>query len=46
MSAYHRRLTSSDAKTRVDAARAWSVWEGATSFLYPDEEHIAGSGED
>jgi proline iminopeptidase len=46
MSAYHRRLTSSDAKTRLDAARAWSVWEGATSFLYQDAGYISSSGED
>ncbi|MEO6801232.1 MAG: prolyl aminopeptidase [Rhodanobacter sp.] len=46
MSAYHRRLTSSDGKTRTDAARAWSVWEGATSFLYQDKSHMASSGED
>lgn len=46
MSAYHRRLTSSDAKTRTDAARAWSVWEGATSFLHQDKSHIESSGED
>ena len=36
ISAYHRRLTSDDAETRVAAARAWSVWEGATSFLHQD----------
>jgi proline iminopeptidase len=46
MSAYHRRLTSSDAKTRTAAARAWSVWEGATSFLHQDKSHIESSGED
>lgn len=46
MSAYYRRLTTSDAKVRVAAARAWSVWEGATSYLYPDPDHIASSGED
>jgi proline iminopeptidase len=46
MSAYYRRLTSPDAKTRVAAARAWSVWEGATSFLWQDRTHIASSGED
>ena len=39
MSAYHRRLTSDDPTTRTDAARAWSVWEGATSFLWQD--HVA-----
>ena len=46
MSAYHRRLTSVDAKTRTDAARAWSVWEGATSFLWQDKSHIESSAED
>jgi proline iminopeptidase len=46
MSAYYRRLTSPDAAARVAAARAWSVWEGATSFLWQDRTHIASSGED
>jgi len=36
ISAYHKRLTSSDAQTRTRAARAWSVWEAATSKLLPD----------
>ena len=46
MSAYYRRLTSADPKVRVEAARAWSVWEAATSHLYQDPNHIASSGED
>jgi proline iminopeptidase len=46
ISAYHRRLTSVDPKTRTDAARAWSVWEGATSFLWQDPSHIESSAED
>ncbi|WP_199096473.1 prolyl aminopeptidase [Dyella sp. ASV21] len=46
MSAYYRRLTSSDAQVRVNAARAWSVWEGATSYLWQDTSHIQSSGED
>jgi proline iminopeptidase len=46
MSAYHRRLTSSDPAVRVAAARAWSVWEGATSYLHQDPNFIAASGED
>ena len=36
ISAYHRRLTSDDAATRLEAARRWSVWEAATSFLRQD----------
>ncbi|MFC4528426.1 prolyl aminopeptidase [Dyella halodurans] len=46
MSAYHRRLISTDPQVRVNAARAWSVWEGATSYLWQDTSHIESSGED
>ncbi len=46
MSAYHRRLTSTDPQVRVNAARAWSVWEGATSYLWQDTSHIESSAED
>jgi len=46
ISAYYRRLTSDDEATRVAAARAWSVWEGTTSHLYPDPQKIADTGED
>jgi proline iminopeptidase len=42
ISAFHRRLTSDDAATRLDAARAWSVWEGATSFLRVDDDFVNG----
>ena len=42
ISAYHRRLTSDDESTRLAAARAWSVWEGSTSFLQPDVGFIDG----
>jgi proline iminopeptidase len=45
MSAYHRRLTSDDENTRLTAARAWSVWEGATSFLRMDPDFISGHDE-
>lgn len=46
VSAYHRRLTHPDAKIRLAAARSWSIWEGATSFLFQDRAHIDASGED
>jgi proline iminopeptidase len=45
LSAYHRRLTSDIETVRLDAARAWSVWEGSTSKLFPDQELIDHSGE-
>lgn len=40
LTAYHKRLTSDDAEIRLAAARAWSVWEGSTSKLYPDQALI------
>jgi len=46
MSAYHRRLTGGNRAEQLAAARAWSVWEGATSFLWQDQGHIDASGED
>jgi proline iminopeptidase len=38
MTAYYKRLTSDDEKVRLSAARAWSVWEGSTSKLFPSED--------
>jgi proline iminopeptidase len=32
--AFHRRLTHDDPAVRIQAARAWSVWEGSTSCLF------------
>ena len=34
--AYHRRLMGTDPDVRLEAARAWSRWEGATSSLAPN----------
>lgn len=36
--AYHRRLTGSDEVARMGAAKAWSIWEGRTATLLPDED--------
>lgn len=38
--AYYKRLTSSDENVRLDAARRWSQWESATSYLHVDKEAI------
>lgn len=40
VSAYYRRLTSDDDFVRLEAARAWSIWEGSTSKLFFDPEMI------
>jgi proline iminopeptidase len=42
--AYYRRLTSSNRKTIQRAARAWSIWEGATSYLRSNPAEIAMAG--
>jgi proline iminopeptidase len=44
--AYYKRLTSSDPAVRSAAAKIWSVWEGRTSCLIPNEELIARTAGD
>ncbi|MGH8149134.1 MAG: prolyl aminopeptidase [Steroidobacteraceae bacterium] len=39
--AFYRRLTSADPAVLAEAARAWSVWEGATSFLKVNPGYVA-----
>ena len=46
MGAYYRRLTSPDTAVRLAAAKAWSVWEGSTSFLAQSADYIASTGAD
>lgn len=41
VAAYHRRLTHPDLEVRLEAARAWSIWEGSTSMLYPSDDLIS-----
>jgi proline iminopeptidase len=38
LGAYHRRLTQAAPAEQLAAARAWSIWEGATSSLWPNPE--------
>lgn len=40
--AYHRRLTGEDEQVRLQAAAAWSLWEGRTISLLPDSSITAG----
>jgi len=46
ISAYYRRLTSSDPHIRIEAAKAWSVWEGSTSHILVDKESVDEYEED
>ncbi|MBS0486121.1 MAG: prolyl aminopeptidase [Proteobacteria bacterium] len=44
--AYYRRLTNPDAAVRLAAAKVWSTWEGATSYLLQNPDYIASTGAD
>jgi len=46
LAAYHKRLTSSDKTVRMAAAKAWSIWEGTTSTLLPNDSIAAEFGAD
>ena len=46
MNAYYKRLTSDDPKVMSTAAKAWSIWEGATSFLRMNPDYVAKFQED
>jgi proline iminopeptidase len=38
--AYYRRLTSDDEKVRLEAAKAWAIWEASALKLIPDQKLI------
>lgn len=44
--AFHKRLTGSDRKEMVNAARAWSLWEAATSYLKVNDDNVHKWGEE
>lgn len=44
--AYYKRLTHPDRNVQLAAARAWSIWEGTTLSLHPDENRIRHFGSD
>jgi proline iminopeptidase len=46
IAAYYKRLTSDDARVRLEAAKAWSIWEGSTSKLYIDPNARNNFGSD
>jgi proline iminopeptidase len=41
VSAYYKLLTSDDPKVLNHAAQAWSIWEGATSYLHMNPDYVA-----
>jgi proline iminopeptidase len=46
MTAFHKRLTGTDAQTRIAAARAWTRWEGGTITMTSDPATTGGFGDD
>ena len=46
IAAYRKRLVGDDARARIEAALAWSLWEGETLTLRPSPDIAAQHGED
>lgn len=46
IAAYYKRLTGSDPKIQLEAARAWSIWEGRTLSLLPNAERVKSFADD
>jgi proline iminopeptidase len=46
VSAYHKRLNSSDPKIVKEAAIAWSKWEGSTSKLKKNDDMVSDFSDD
>ena len=46
LQAYAKRLLNEDPAVNLPAAKAWSIWEGATSKLIPDPDFIASYGDE
>jgi len=40
LEAYRKRLQGGDEKAQLEAAKAWSVWEGSTVSLFPSRERM------
>ena len=46
IAAYYRRLTDTDRSVQLEAARAWSIWEGTTLSLFQDPDRVKQFGLD
>jgi proline iminopeptidase len=46
LTAYHKRLTDPNRRIQLDAAKAWSVWEGETITLLPNQTFSVHYSED
>lgn len=46
ITAYNRRLTGADPQAQLEAAKAWSLWEGETITLLPNPQLSTAHGEE
>jgi len=46
LGAYRRRVVGGDRRAQLEAARAWSIWEGETITLLPDPQTSDPFGQD
>jgi proline iminopeptidase len=46
LEAYRRRLQGNDKDAQLEAAKAWSVWEGSTVSLFPSRERMESFASD
>ena len=46
LKAYYKRLTSDNRSQQIEAAKAWSTWEAATSKLLPDANLVSSFSEE
>ena len=42
---YYKRLTSEDSATLLEAARAWSIWESALSYMKLNKNYVKRAGD-
>jgi proline iminopeptidase len=42
---YYKRLTSEDPDTLLEAARAWSIWESALSYMRLNKDYVKRAGD-
>ncbi len=42
---YYKRLTSENRDTLLEAARAWSIWESALSYIKMNKDYVKRAGE-
>jgi proline iminopeptidase len=45
MQSYYKRLTSENRATLLEAARAWSIWEGALSYMRLNPNYVKRFGD-